>query len=80
MFHHLWSLIRFREGTYQLLEESKSFFSSFFLCGGEGKGGRRVVLPLLCIDAYESQSAYLFKCEINKAGTISAIRGLDHCP
>ena len=45
-----------------------------------GKGGRRVVLPLFCIDAYEGQSAYLFKCEINKAGTISAIRGLDHCP
>ena len=45
------------------------FFSFFFFLSVEARGeeGRRVVLLLLCIDAYESQSAYLFKCEINKA-------------
>ena len=45
------------------------FFFFFFFLSVEARGeeGRRVVLLLLCIDAYESQSAYLFKCEINKA-------------
>ena len=45
------------------------FFRFFFFLSVEARGeeGRRVVLLLLCIDAYESQSAYLFKCEINKA-------------
>ena len=45
------------------------FFFLFFFLSVEARGeeGRRVVLLLLCIDAYESQSAYLFKCEINKA-------------
>ena len=44
------------------------FFFFFFLSVEErGEERRRVVLLLLCIDAYESQSAYLFKCEINKA-------------
>ena len=45
------------------------FFSFFFFLSVEARGeeGRRVVLLLLCIDAYESQSAYLLKCEINKA-------------
>ena len=44
------------------------FFFLFFFLSVEARGeeGRRVVLLLLCIDAYESQSAYLFKCEINK--------------
>ena len=42
------------------------FFFFFSVVAGGGAGGR-VVLLLLCIDAYESQSAYLFKCEINKA-------------
>ena len=46
-----------------------SLFFSFFFLSVEARGEerRRVVLLLLCIDAYESQSAYLFKCEINKA-------------
>ena len=45
------------------------FFFFFFFSSVEARGEerRRVVLLLLCIDAYESQSAYLFKCEINKA-------------
>ena len=45
------------------------FFFLFFFSSVEARGEerRRVVLLLLCIDAYESQSAYLFKCEINKA-------------
>ena len=45
------------------------FFFFFFFLSVEARGEerRRVVLLLLCIDAYESQSAYLFKCEINKA-------------
>ena len=44
-----------------------SFFFFFLSVEARGEEGRRVVLLLLCIDAYESQSAYLFKCEINKA-------------
>ena len=46
-----------------------SLFFFFFFLSVEARGEerRRVVLLLLCIDAYESQSAYLFKCEINKA-------------
>ena len=45
------------------------FFFLFFFSSVEARGEerRRVVLLLLCIDAYESQSAYLLKCEINKA-------------
>ena len=47
---------------------SRFFFLFFFLSvEARGEEGRRVVLLLLCIDAYESQSAYLLKCEINKA-------------
>ena len=44
------------------------FFFFFFVCGGEGGGGKkgRIASALhRCI--YESQPAYLFKCEINKA-------------
>ena len=44
-----------------------SLFFFFLSVEARGEEGRRVVLLLLCIDAYESQSAYLFKCEINKA-------------